>query len=359
MWPDRRLIDLFKTEFPIVLAPMAGVMDAELVIAVAQGGGLGSLPCAMLSAEKAREQVNIIRQRVSAPINLNFFCHRAVDADPAREAKWRQRLAPFYREHGLDPDAPINAANRAPFDAAFCAVVEELKPEVVSFHFGLPEPKLLQRVKAAGAIVMASATIVKEAIWLEENGADVIIAQGAEAGGHRGMFLTDNIAEQPGTFALVPQVVDAVKLPVVAAGGIADGRGIAAAFALGASAVQIGSAYLRCPESKVSAQGRVALAQAWDNSTVITNVMTGRPARGVANRVMREVGPISSDAPDFPHAATALGPLKAAAEKQGRVDFTNLWAGQAIRMGREMPAAELTRALAGAALVRMTALSRA
>jgi nitronate monooxygenase len=358
MWPNRRLIDLFKTEFPIVLAPMAGVMDAELVIAVAQGGGLGSLPCAMLSAEKAREQVNIIRQRVSAPVNLNFFCHKAVDADPAREATWRQRLAPYYREYGLDPDAPVNAANRAPFDAAFCAVVEELKPEVVSFHFGLPEPKLLQRVKAAGATVMASATIVKEAIWLEENGADVIIAQGADAGGHRGMFLTDNIAEQPGTFSLLPQVVDAVKVPVVAAGGIADGRGIAAAFALGASGVQIGSAYLRCPESKVSAMGRVALAQASDESTVITNVMTGRPARGVANRVMREVGPISPHAPAFPHAATALGPLKAAAEKQGKVDFTNLWAGQAIRMGREMPAAELTRALAGAALARMSALSQ-
>ena len=357
MWPDRRIIDLFKTEFPIVLAPMAGVMDAELVIAVAQGGGLGSLPCAMLSAEKAREQVNIIRQRVSAPVNLNFFCHTAVDADPAREVVWRQRLMPYYREHGLDPDAPINAANRAPFDAAFCAVVEELKPEIVSFHFGLPEPKLLQRVKAAGAIVMASATVVKEAIWLEENGADVIIAQGAEAGGHRGMFLTDNIAEQPGTFALVPQVVDAVKVPVIAAGGIADGRGIAAAFALGASGVQIGSAYLRCPESKVTAAGRVALAQARDDSTVITNVMTGRPARGVANRVMREVGPISSDAPAFPHAATTLGPLKAAAEKQGRVDFTNLWAGQAVRMGREMPAAELTRALAGAALARMSQMA--
>jgi nitronate monooxygenase len=359
MWPDRRIIDLVKTEFPIVLAPMAGVMDAELVIAVAQGGGLGSLPCAMLSAEKAREQVNIIRQRVAAPVNLNFFCHTAVGAEPARGAKWRQRLAPYYREHGLDPDAPVNAANRAPFDAAFCAVVEELKPEIVSFHFGLPEPKLLQRVKAAGAIVMASATIVKEAIWLEENGADVIIAQGAEAGGHRGMFLTDNIAEQPGTFALVPQVVDAVKVPVVAAGGIADGRGIAAAFALGASGVQIGTAYLRCPESKVTAAGRVALAQARDDSTVITNVMTGRPARGVANRVMREVGPISADAPAFPHAATALGPLKAAAEKQGSVDFTNLWAGQAVRMGREMPAAELTRALAGAALARMSALSQA
>ena len=241
MWPDRRLLDLFKTEFPIVLAPMAGVMDAELVIAAAQGGALGSLPCAMLSAEKAREQINIIRQRVSAPVNMNFFCHTPVDADPEREAGWKQRLAAYYKEFGLDPAAPVNAANRAPFDAAMCEVVEELKPEVVSFHFGLPEPALLKRVKAAGCIVISSATTVKEAIWLEEHGADAIIAQGAEAGGHRGMFLTDNIAEQPGTFALVPQVVDAVKVPVIAAGGIADGRGIAAAFALGASGVQIGT----------------------------------------------------------------------------------------------------------------------
>ncbi|HEY0850743.1 MAG TPA: nitronate monooxygenase family protein [Bradyrhizobium sp.] len=357
MWPDRRLIDLFKTEFPIVLAPMAGVMDAELVIAAAQGGALGSLPCAMLSAEKAREQVNIIRQRVSAPVNMNFFCHKAVDADPRREAGWKARLGAYYKELGLDPLSPINAANRAPFDAAFCAVVEELKPEVVSFHFGLPSPDLLKRVKAAGSIVMSSATTVKEAIWLEESGADVIIAQGAEAGGHRGMFLTENIAEQPGTFALVPQVVDAVKVPVIAAGGIADGRGIAAAFALGASGVQIGTAYLRCPESKVMALARAALAQATDETTVITNVMTGRPARGIANRVMREVGPISPDAPAFPHAATALGPLKAAAEKLGRVDFTNLWAGQAVRMGREMPAAELTRALAGGALARLSQMA--
>jgi len=358
MWPNRRIIDLFKTEFPIVLAPMAGIMDAELVIAAAQGGALGSLPCAMISAEKAREQVNIIRQRVSAPINLNFFCHTPVDADPGREAGWKMRLGSYYKEFGLDPAAPVSAANRAPFDEAMCALVEELKPEVVSFHFGLPDQALVKRVKAAGAIVMSSATIVKEAIWLEENGADVIIAQGAEAGGHRGMFLTDNIAQQPGTFALVPQVVDAVKVPVIAAGGIADGRGIAAAFALGASGVQIGSAYLRCPESKVIAPARAALAQAHDDSTVITNVMTGRPARGVANRVMREVGPLSPDAPAFPHAATALGPLKAAAEKLGKVDFTNLWAGQAVRMGRDMPAAELTRALAGSALARLGALSR-
>lgn len=358
MWPDRRLIDLFKTEFPIVLAPMAGVMDAELVIAAAQGGALGSLPSAMISPEKAREQVGLIRQRVKAPVNMNFFCHTPVELTREAEARWKQRLAGYYSEHGLDPSAPIAAANRAPFDAAFCEVVEELRPEVVSFHFGLPEQALLRRVKAAGCLVISSATTVKEAVWLEERGVDAVIAQGAEAGGHRGTFLTDKIAEQPGTFALVPQVVDAVKVPVIAAGGIADGRGIAAAFALGASGVQIGSAYLRCPESKVSAGGRKALSEARDDSTVITNVMTGRPARGVQNRLMREAGPISPDAPPFPHAATALGPLKAAAEKQGRVDFTNLWAGQAVALGREVPAAELTRDLAKSALGRMKALAR-
>jgi len=238
-----------------------------------------------------------------------------------------------------------------------CEIVEELKPEVVSFHFGLPDAALLKRVKAAGCIVISSATIVREAIWLEQHGADAIIAQGAEAGGHRGMFLTDNIAEQPGTFALVPQVVDAVKVPVIACGGIADGRGIAAAFALGAAGVQIGTAYLRCPESRVSAPGRAALSQGTDESTVITNVMTGRPARGIANRLMREVGPISSDAPVFPHAATALAPLKAAAEKLGKIDFSNVWAGQAVRLGQDMPAAELTRTLASDALARMAKLA--
>ena len=357
MWPDRRLIDLFKTEFPIVLAPMAGVMDAELVIAAAQGGALGSLPCAMLSAEKAREQMQIIRQRVSSPVNMNFFCHTPVPSDPSREAIWKERLAPYYREHGVDPAAPVNAANRAPFDAAMCEVVEELKPEIVSFHFGLPEKDLLMRVRNAGCKVISSATTVKEAIWLEENGADAIIAQGAEAGGHRGMFLTDNISEQPGIFALVPQVVDAVHVPVIAAGGIADGRGIAAAFALGAAGVQIGTAYLHCPESKISAPHRSLLAQGRDDSTVITNVMTGRPARGLVNRVIREVGPISPIAPEFPHAATALGPLRAAAEKQGRFDFTNLWAGQAVRLGKDMPAAELTRALAGSALARLSKMA--
>jgi len=357
MWPDRRVTDLFKIEFPILLAPMAGVMDQELAIAVAEGGGLASLPCAVLSPDKAREQVNIVRQRVSAPINLNFPCHILGDPDPKREAQWRQRLAPYYLELGLDPVSSVNSAIRAPFDEMMCEIVEDVKPEVVSFFYGLPDRRLMKRVKATGCRVIASATIVREAIWLEENGVDAIVAQGAEAGGHRGMFLTDDAAGQPGTFALVPQMVDAVKVPVIASGGIADGRGIAAAFALGAAGVQIGTAYLRCPESKVSAPARAALAQAMDDSTVITNVLTGRPARSVLSRLIREVGPISPDAPAFPHAATALAPLKAAAEKLGKDDFTMLLAGQAVRLGREMPAAELTRALAGAALARMSQLA--
>ena len=357
MWPDRRLLDLFKIDVPIVQAPMAGVQDVDIMIGAAEGGALGSLPCAMISAEKAREQVQIFRQRVSAPLNMNFFCHTAVEADAAREAGWRKRLASYFQELGLDPGMSVNAANRAPFDAQMCELVEELKPEVVSFHFGLPDKGLLTRVKAAGAIVIGAATIVREAVWLEQNGVDAIIAQGAEAGGHRGMFMTENIASQPGTMSLVPQVVDAVRVPVIAAGGIADGRGIAAAFALGAAGVQIGTAYLRTPESKASALGKAALAAASDDATVITNVMTGRPARGVANRVMREVGPGSSDAPAFPHAATAFAPLKAAAEKLGRVDFTNLWAGQSVALGRELGAAELTRTLAAEARERLKKLS--
>ena len=357
MWPNRRLLDLFKIEIPIVQAPMAGVQDVDVMIGAADGGALGSLPCAMISAEKAREQVHIFRQRISAPLNMNFFCHTPVDADAAREAGWRKRLEAYYKELGLDPGMTVQAANRAPFDAQMCELVEELKPEVVSFHFGLPDKALLKRIKAAGSIVIGSATIVKEAVWLEQNGADAVIAQGAEAGGHRGMFLTQNIASQPGTMSLVPQVVDAVKVPVIAAGGIADGRGIAAAFALGAAGVQIGTAYLRTPESKVSALGQAALAAAADDATVITNVMTGRPARGVMNRVMREVGPVSPDAPAFPHAATVFAPLKGAAEKLGRVDFTNLWAGQSVALGRQIGAADLTRALAAEALDRMRGLA--
>src|SRR6266508_1327837 len=353
MWPDRRLIDLLGIEHPIVQAPMAGAMDWELAAAVAEAGGLGSLPCGMLSPQQIREQMDKIRARTGKPINLNFFCHAAPELNNAREAAWRNRLAPYYRELGVDPAAPVPSSNRAQFDAAFCDVVEEVKPEVVSFHFGLPEPGLVRRVKAAGAVVLSSATTAAEARWLEAHGADVIIAQGYEAGGHRGMFLADNLAAQVGTFALVPQVVDAVRVPVIAAGGITDARGIAAAFALGTAGAQIGSAYLWSPEAKISAPHRAALMDALSDATALTNLMTGRPARGIINRVMREIGPISDVAPEFPLAAGALAPLRAKAEALGSADFSPMWAGQAASLGRDMPAGQLTKALATEALERM------
>ena len=346
MWQDRRLLDLFGIEHPIVLAPMAGVMDTDLAVAVADGGGLASLPMAMLDEAKLRAQVETFRAATARPLNLNFFTHTPPVPNNAREHAWRESLKPYYAEYGIDPAAPVPSSERKPFNDAFCAAVEELKPEVVSFHFGLPDKALLDRVKVAGCVVMSSATTVEEARWLEAHGCDVVIAQGAEAGGHRGMFLTDSLASQPGTMALVPQVVDAVKLPVIAAGGIGDARGIVAALALGAAAVQIGTAFLLAPESKVLPPHRAALQAARDDGTVVTNVMTGRPARGFVNRVMRERGPISDIAPAFPLAGGALAPLHAKAQAQGSGDFSAMWAGQAAALGREIPARELVVRLA-------------
>jgi nitronate monooxygenase len=334
------ITELFSTELPIVQAPMAGAQDEVLAIAVAKAGGLGSLPCAMLSPDAIRTQVARFREQANAPLNLNFFCHRTPPPDPAREQAWLARLAPYFAELGA---APTGGPSRAPFEEATCAIVEELRPEVVSFHFGLPAEALLARVRATGARVIGSATTVAEARALEAGGCAAVIAQGAEAGGHRGMFLTDDVTAQVGTFALVPQIVDAVKVPVIAAGGISDARGIAAALALGAAGVQLGTAYLRCPESKIAY--RAALASAADDSTRITNVFTGRPARGIANRFVRELGPMAPDAPAFPHAAPLYAPLRAKAEAAGSFDFTSLWAGQAAALSRELPAGELTRTL--------------
>jgi nitronate monooxygenase len=326
MWPDRRLIELFKIELPIVQAPMAGAIDWELITAAAEAGALGSLPCAMLNAQQILEQMGKIRAHTKKPVNLNFFCHSPPAPSNAREARWRERLEPYYRELAIDPAAPVPSSNRTAFDSAMCDVVEETKPEVVSFHFGLPEPGLLRRLKAAGFLVMGSATTAAEARWLEARGVDAVIAQGNEAGGHRGIFLSDDIATQPGTFALVPQIADAVKVPVIATGAVIDGRGIAAAFALGAAGVQVGTAYLWCPEAKISAPHRAALKSARDDATALTNLMTGRPARGIINRLMREIGPMSEVAPEFPLAAGALAPLRAKAEAQGSGDFSPMWA---------------------------------
>src|SRR5215218_8747696 len=325
---------------------MAGSVESDMVIAVSEAGGLGSLPCAMLSPEQMRNELGIIRQRTSRPININFFCHQPPQVDPAREKAWKQRLESYYVELGLDPQAPVPAAARAPFDGTMCDLVQEVTPKVVSFHFGLPEQALLERVRATGAKIISSATTVDEARWLEDQGYDAIIAQGYEAGGHRGIFLTNDISTQAGTMALVPQVVDAVTVPVIAAGGIADARGIVAALALGASAVQIGTAYLFTPEATIAPLHRQALKSAKDDQTALTNIFTGRPARGIVNRIMREVGPMSPVSPPFPLAGGALAPLRQKTEPLGSSDFMSLWSGQAAGLARELPAGELTRTLA-------------
>lgn len=350
MWPNDRFIKLAGVELPIIQAPMAGAAFSDMVVAVSEAGGLGSLACALLSVEEARKELEDIRQRTSRPINANFFCHQARQGDPAREANWRRRLERYYVELGAADDSSAPKSNRTPFDEKTCELVEEFHPDVVSFHFGLPEKGLLERTRRAGSKILSSATSVDEARWLEDQGCDAIIAQGFEAGGHRGMFLTEDVETQVGTIALVPQVVDAVKVPVIAAGGIADARGMVAAFALGASAVQIGTAYLFCPEAKTSPLHRRALKDAKDNGTAITNVFTGRPARSIVNRLVREVGPMSDIAPKFPLAAATVAPLRAKAEEIGSSEFTPLWSGQAAPLRRELPAAELTRQLAAGTL---------
>lgn len=348
-WPDTRILDLLGIELPIIQAPMAGATGAAMVIAASNAGGLGSMPAALLSTDQLREELKVIRAQTQRPINVNFFCHQPPVADEQGARDWKNLLEPYYSELGVDFDAPTPVSNRSPFDNATCEVVEALRPQVVSFHFGLPEKSLLDRVKATGAKVLSSATTVEEAIWLEQHGCDAIIAMGNEAGGHRGMFLSDDLSSQVGTFALVPQIVDAVKIPVIAAGGISDARGVAAAFMLGASAVQVGTAYLFTPEAKVSASHHKALRTARESDTAVTNLFTGRPARGILNRVMRELGPMSDKAPAFPLAGGALLPLRA----KGEADFSNLWAGQAFPLGKELSTAELTRKLAEEGLAKL------
>lgn len=358
MWADRRYIDLVGIDHPIVQAPMAGSNRGAMAIAVSRAGGLGSLPCAMLTLDQARAELNTIRQQTDRPFNVNFFCHEQPAFDEKRESRWRHRLGVYYAELGVDPSAIASSGGREPFGSDMCKLMLEVRPRVVSFHFGLPARGYIEQLKAAGCLIQASATTVDEARWLEAHGVDAIIAQGVEAGGHRGMFLSNDVASQVGTFALVPQVVDAVHVPVVAAGGIADARGVVAALALGASAVQIGTAYLLSPEATISAPHREALRSARDNGTVVTNVITGRPARGFVNRLIREVGPMSVDAPAFPLAANAVQPLRSKAEAQGTGDFSPLWSGQVARLARELGAGELTAALASEAQSLLQRLGR-
>ena len=340
------LRQLLGTELPIIQAPMAGVQGSALAVAVCKAGGLGSLPCAMLSLDAVRNELAAITSQTAKPYNVNFFCHAAPEPSAEREAMWRAALSPYYRAFGIEVDTIPAGPGRAPFGAEAAELLAEFKPAVVSFHFGLPSAELLARVKTAGSKILSSATTVDEALWLEAHGADAIIAQGVEAGGHRGMFLSDDLTTQMGTMALVPQIVQKVRVPVIAAGGIADSKGVAAAMTLGAAGVQVGTAYLLCAEATTSALHRAALKSESARHTAVTNLFTGRPARSIMNRLMRELGPLSTAAPAFPLAAAAIAPLRAKAESRGSDDFSPLWSGQNNRGCKEIAAGVLTETLA-------------
>ena len=337
---------LLGITLPIVQAPMAGVQGSALALAVCHAGGLGSLPCAMLGPGQLQQELAALQAGTVRPFNLNFFCHQPPTPDEQAELQWRELLAPYFQELGLDPAQRSPAASRAPFSAETAALLAPHRPPVLSFHFGLPEPALLAQVKSWGTKVLASATTVAEGLWLQERGADVVIAQGLEAGGHRGHFLSDDLSEQMGTLALVPQMVAALRLPVIAAGGITHAAGVAAAMALGAAGVQVGTAYLLCPEATTSDVHRAALASRAAQHTALTRLYTGRPARGIVNRLMRELGAMNPAAPAFPLAASALAALRAQAEAMGSGDFSPLWAGQNTRGCQPLPAAQITAGLA-------------
>jgi nitronate monooxygenase len=342
-----RITELFGIDLPIIQAPMAGAQGSALAIAVSNAGGLGSLPCALLSLEAMRTELAAIAKATSKPFNANFFCHTPPTPNPERDSAWRELLRPYYDECGIAVDSVPADSGRTPFSRDAAAILNDIRPTVVSFHFGLPSADLLQHVRSWGAKILSSATTVDEARWLEAQGVDAIIAQGLEAGGHRGNFLTDDMTTQSGTLALVRQIVGAVGVPVVAAGGIADSAGVAAAMALGAAGVQVGTAYMLCPEATTSAVHRAALASTAARHTALTNLFTGRPARGIVNRLMRELGPMSAIAPEFPLAAALILPLRARAESRGSGDFSPLWSGQNASGCRPTPAGELTHDLIG------------
>ena len=345
---------LFGIELPIVQAPMAGAQNHHMAIAVSNAGGLGSMACSMISSDEISKRLASFRSRCDKPINLNFFCHKEKPRNENREAHWRQSLENLYQEVGTKGHSGGTISVRT-FDEKRCELIEELRPEVVSFHFGLPSANLIERIKATGTRIMSSATTVNEARYLADNGCDAIIAQGYEAGGHQGRFLDDrndrNYASQIGTFSLVQQINASIDLPIIAAGGIANGRSIAAAFMLGASAAQIGTRYLKTPESTVSDHHRRLLNDPQPPSTVLTNVFTGRLARSFSNRIIREAGPISTDVPDYPYAIAGLAPLKDAAQDSG--EFVSLWAGQSSTIGKEMDSGALTRELAKDAMAHL------
>ncbi len=342
MWPNNRLCELLGIEHPIIQAPMAGAATPELAAAVSNAGGLGSLGCGEMSADQMEATVKRLRMLTNRPFNLNFFVHPAPAVTQADFDRARERLAPYYQALSLSPPKAL-ASSEPGFDATKLQLVLELRPHVISFHFGLPDPATVSSLKKAGIIILSTATTVEEAVVLAASGVDAIIAQGYEAGGHRGSHQPREPWDGVGLMSLLPQVVDAVERPVIAAGGIADGRGIAAAFALGASGVQMGTAFLSCPEAGTDRARRAMLRNAKDTDTLMTDAFSGRAARAVRNRYALEMREQREPLLAFPLLYNLTDPLGEAVE--GGQDFGFHLYGQSAALCRELPAAELMNQL--------------
>jgi nitronate monooxygenase len=338
MWPDHRLTDLLKIDHPIIQAPMSGSATAELAAAVCNAGGMGSLACAETTPDQVRAEASDLRGRTNRPFNLNFFVGDAPITPPVVLERTRERLRPWYDELGLGAP-PDRLPELGPaFDDTHLALLFDIHPAVVSFHFGVPRSQAITALKDAGIILISTATTVAEAQALEAAGMDAIIAQGWEAGGHRGSHQTTEPTQGIGTMALVPQIADAVGVPVIAAGGIGDGRGIAAAFMLGASGVQLGTAFLSCPEAGTDTARRALLARATETDTMVTDAFSGRSARTVRSRYAEAMEASREPLPAFLQMYALSDPLLDA--KADEVANFHLY-GQAARLNRALPAADL------------------
>ena len=352
MWNRNSLTERLKLNWPIFQAPMGEFSTPALAAAVANSGGLGGLGMWGCSAPEAERRMAGFRQMSGGSLNVNYPLWENTGDLTGTGQAMRTHMQALFDAHGLGP-VPEPTASTGEISADHLAALQKMKPEVVSFHFGLPQDEIIQAIKAAGIFVICTATTVAEAKVLEARGVDAVIAQGTEAGGHRGTFSGVDVKMQPGLFSLLPQVVDAVEIPVIAAGGISDGRGIAAALMLGASAVQLGTAFLRCDEANVTPQHRTALSVADDRSTVVTDVISGRPARLIKNRLVVDLSREGLVPLAFPAQSDLTYPL----EVTGDPEFSGLYAGQSVALGRDMPASELMALLAAATSDRLRTVS--
>lgn len=342
---NKMIRTLFDISVALIQAPMAGVQDANLAASVCEAGGLGSLPCAMLSNQQLIEQLELLSRSTSKPYNLNFFCHSTLQYTKLQKQQWHSLLAPYFNEYAIAESSLTDEASRQPINQSVIDIIAPYKPAVVSFHFGLPAPSLLGQIKSWGTKVISTATTVEEAKWLADNGADAVIAQGLEAGGHRGHFLSMDLSLHKSTAELVQECVAHVSVPIIAAGGIATEDDVAHMQTLGASGVQVGSAYLLCNEATTSKLHRDAILAQQKDSTALTTLFSGRAARGVCNRVMQELGAIPAHVPPFPYASIAITALRSRVELLGGSGFSPLWCGQKYIPRENISAAQITQIL--------------